>query len=271
MISFNQYCYDNWGPTPKVMFGIHNRDLYEEFKEISDYMFHFSNQPKSFGAWSYHGDGIHEIRNPVDDNEYEHVDGTKFKNIESAMVYGTAKKKRYLKNLNAEHEELGKHHQYSDQQKFAIQTYTDDSTRLNEALLHNKELNMSQHSTIKHLEDVLLNKKTHKDLIVYSGTSHEHANKLRMHDVVEHPSYLSTSIDASKAYSFAKNKNGDMIKIHVPAGHSAAYIAHISNHPGERELLLPKGLKLKIHKDKQQYHNGPSGSIIVHHATIEKE
>lgn len=262
MISFNQYC----SQKPSVLFGIHVNRLEEEFKEISDYMYyHGSNQVHPEG--NHIGSGIYELH----DGTYQHANGTKFKNIESAELYATSKKKQYLKNLEDLHNDLANKHSYSDRQDFHIQQYTNDSKRLNEALLKNKELSMTHHSVIKHLEDILSEKKAPKDLVVYSGTNLFHANKIRSHDVVEHPSYLSTSLALPTASTFAANNQGDIIKIHVPEGHPAAYIGHISQHKGERELLLPKGLKLRIHHDKREYHLGPRGSSIIHHATIENE
>lgn len=274
MLSFSQYCNQQWSPPiPKVLFGIHSYRLEEEFKDIEDYMFHIGKDPLQVQPWSYIGDGVHEHKASMydDDGIYQHVDGTKFKNMESALMYGRAKKQRYLKNLNNLHNELSGKFDYSERQGDALGNYVASSKSLNLNLLHGKELNMSHHATMKHLEDVFSENKAHKDLIVYSGTNNDHANKLRIHDIVEHPSYLSTSIDPSKAAAFARDKGGDMIKIHVPAGHPAAYVGHISEHPGERELILPKGLKLKIHEDKRLYHNGSNGSILVHHATLENE
>ena len=271
MITFNQYCEKYWESKPKVLFGINDNHFYEEFKDIDDYMFHIGENPKTFAPWSYIGSGIHEIKQPIDDNEYEHVDGTKFKNLESAQLYGNNKKRRYLKNLEQEHKDLSRLYNYTGQQEFHLNNYTHGSKSLNEALLHNKQLNMSQHSMVKHLEDIFREMKTPKDLIVYTGTNQFHANKIRAHEIVEHPSYISASICPAKAASFAKSNGGDIIKIHLPKNYPSAYVGHISQHPGEREIILPKGLNLKIHNDKKMYHHDSMGNTVVHHTTIENE
>jgi hypothetical protein len=137
---------------------------------------------------------------------------------------------------------------------------------------HNhKETHLRFEKEITSIDKSLRKNKTPDDMVVYSGISASHGSKIKNNLVLHHPSYLSTSLSPLVAKSFAGgNDSTDILKIHVPKGHSGAYVGEISHHRAEREFVLPRGLTLRIHPDKQQTMIMPGDrDYTVHHATIE--
>jgi hypothetical protein len=115
---------------------------------------------------------------------------------------------------------------------------------------------------VKQLEDntkamdaMVSRHKTPEDPTVYSGTKHD-PRKIKKNGVVNHPAYLSTSLDPQIASVFAaKNLQLDnkkreihrhILQIHVPQGTSGAYVAHTEKALSwEKEFILPRNTKLK--------------------------
>ena len=79
--------------------------------------------------------------------------------------------------------------------------------------------------------------------------------------IVNHPAYLSTSLDKKRAeYFSSKNKNYDkngiihrhMLKIHVPKGNNGMYVEKNVGLRGEKELILPRNTKLRHIKTEKK-------------------
>jgi hypothetical protein len=68
--------------------------------------------------------------------------------------------------------------------------------------------------------------------------------------IVNHPAYLSTSLDKNIAKGFARShavsSDNHILKIDVPKGHEGAYVAHIGGMSKEKEFILPRGLNMRI-------------------------
>ena len=123
---------------------------------------------------------------------------------------------------------------------------------------YNKELENQLKGSTKLMDAMVSRHKTPEDLTVYSGTKHD-PRKIKKNGVVNHPAYLSTSLDPEIAESFAgrnrqtnarkKESHHHLLQIHVPKGTPGAYVAHTEKAlPWERELILPRNTKLKYLK-----------------------
>lgn len=108
---------------------------------------------------------------------------------------------------------------------------------------------------IEHL-DAAINKHPAKtDMIVHRGTGGTDVySKMKAGDQFVEHGYSSTSAGSKAAFS----SNPVNFVIHVPKGHPAAPIP--SKHPGENEVLLPRGTKFTLMKDPET----KDGKTIVH-------
>jgi hypothetical protein len=159
---------------------------------------------------------------------------------------------------------------YTADQLDAIEKYTKGSKAINTALLTKRLLSTNDKAIVYGMDDALNEVKTPDDMIVYSGTNGAHAKTLSNNLIVEHPAYISTSLNIMHAHRFAEFGNGDIIKIHVPKGFSGLYAQEYSEYPREQEFILPRNLKLKIDNSKKMIFR-PSGQYhqyTVHDATI---
>lgn len=101
---------------------------------------------------------------------------------------------------------------------------------------------------------------------VYSGVSRHIDSKIG--DVVHMPAFTSTSIDINQARQFSSagfgsgNKERNILHFHLPAGYNrGTYLGeHASYHPNEKEYLLDKDQKWKVHHI-QHVHNLISGGL----------
>jgi hypothetical protein len=179
------------------------------------------------------------------------------------------------------HSSLSRHYKFNDKNhKDNIYKYTTDSYAVNNHLWKkNKNLeetddekeNFNHPLTpkINHLDSALNKHKTPHSLTVYSGTRHD-PNKLKDENgIVDHPSYLSTSLSLGMGKSFAEVQKGNIrhvMCINVPKDHPGAYVANISDKPEEREFILPRGTRLKhegtdVHSEKHKIY----GNLKVHY------
>lgn len=142
-----------------------------------------------------------------------------------------------------------------------IKKYTSNSRSLNTALLKSgsKKLgnsNLENHK--KGMDAVVKRHAAPKKLTVYTGVGKNHPLEKHLnsdkHFHVRHNAFTSASTSKNVAEDFvgykAAKKNlyhTHMLKINVPKGHPGAYVDHHSLHDGEREFILPRGTKLKVH------------------------
>lgn len=196
-----------------------------------------------------------------------------FKNLDAATEYSEGKRNQFKKSLIDAHTKIASSQDLSSSDSETIKRYTDHLGSLNHNLIRGKELSQTETKTRDNLDSVLAKHTAPDDLVVYSGTNGIHAKTLRSSEVLNHPSFLSTSLSANAARAFASQNGGDIVKIHIPKGHPMVYPndPKKTTYEGEREVILPRNTKLRIHKDKEQVLIHDSGTYTVHHATIETE
>jgi hypothetical protein len=245
-----------------------------ETVEVKDYYGYMGKESDIPG--NHLGSGVFER----DDGKFVHHNGNKgvsFKDKDAAYDFAEIRRNKFKKDLESAHNEMKANTKNMSDADLAItKNYTDhlnhfsrNGLGLNEHLHNNLPLDDKQKEFVKSFDSVLNNHSAPDDMVVYTGTNSNHANIIRGNGVVNHPGYLSTSLSHNSARSFANQKGGDIVKIHIPKGHPGLYVSHLSNYEGEREFVLPRNTKLKIHKDKEQVLLHDSGKYTVHHATIE--
>lgn len=107
------------------------------------------------------------------------------------------------------------------------------------------------------------------DIKVYHGTSSWHPGEESSKHPEGHihlPGYTSTSLSKRVADNFAggnahldpkyHKSDSHILEIHLKKGQKGVYIGSHSHHPDEREFLMPRDTKLKIH---------PKPTVIEHH------
>jgi len=214
---------------------------------------------------------------PNHPGKYFHFAGTSkpkvFDDLDDAFESETAIRREKESIANTIGANLSKHYaenKYEGRHLLAFKSYTDANSNINFHLLRGYDLKPHHRELVDNLDHALHREHTPDEMVVYSGTNDDHANILRHNDVVHHPGYVSSSIDLKKAVAFAKDKSGDVLKIHLPAGHPGTYVQHMSSIPSEREFIMPRNMKLRIDHSKREVivhdlHKG-EGPIYVHHA-----
>lgn len=281
MISFTEYLrYHHKKELPKIQGDIIDERRLDESVQIAgnyeDYVGPESGEPVKNG---YKREYAGVYSHPAHPGKFFHFGGTstpkQFDSYDDAIDdYMNIRYKR--RDAVDEHAyELKQHYldsAYKMHHKDAISGYTTFNSTVNHGLLKNK-LKPQEQPLVDRLDDALKIKKTPRPLIVYSGTNEEHAQILRNNDEVLHPGYISTSIDPKKAVSFATGKSGDVLKIHVPAGHAGLYTGEMSSIPSEREFIMPRGTKLRIDHTKREIISDDRHhkTIYIHHAYPEEQ
>lgn len=93
------------------------------------------------------------------------------------------------------------------------------------------------------------------DVTVYSGL-HFHPNQ-HQGKIAMVPSYMSTSLSPHVAKDFGKqwimtNHDGgativkNILRLHLPKGHSGLFADNASHFPGQGEIILPRGMRYQI-------------------------
>ena len=144
----------------------------------------------------------------------------------------------------------------------SVLDYSIDSTAISDYLYANKgKLPLSgrgskskQKRLISGLDAAIKAHKTKRDISVFTGVATDIGALKPGKDgniYTRNYAYTSTSIDPSVARRFARVSGPtggyvNIVKIKVPSGFSGIYLGDAANAASERELLLPRGLRLKI-------------------------
>lgn len=166
---------------------------------------------------------------------------------------------------------MGKPQKLEEHELNAVRSYTEESSTLNNGLLKysgNKERAQEYHRdrkdndhpeiNIDHL-DSALSKHTLPKMVVHSGVNF-HPQKVtdKTSGVMKSSAYLSTTTNPEDARFFARpiyhneeEFHRHILNIHVPQGHNGLYVGNRSmgskmTHSDENEVLLPRGLKMKV-------------------------
>lgn len=168
------------------------------------------------------------------------------------------------------HEKVAPLHEskLSSRELASVVDYTDDSSDLNKSLYeHSHRAKVPEDKIVEHsnaLESALSKHKTTEPTHVFTGLRRSPAEHFAAgaHDKptrVHVPAFISASTTLNKARTFAtevSHRNDahhgisgmaqHMLKIHMPAGTSAASMKSHSFIPGENEILLNRGHHLEI-------------------------
>ena len=182
--------------------------------------------------------------------------------------------------------------------------YTHESYPINMALyshhneggdpkkLPDEDINDISHDDIKGLDKALKVNKTPKPMTVFSGVGFNPGQMAAKHpqNRLYMPAYTSTSIGSHEAswfskplaknseqdsYDPAKDKNKEgadhhMLRINLPKGHPGSYIGDLSNHPDEKEFLLPRQQTMQVNPKPEVHefeHNGVTHRMHIWDAT----
>jgi hypothetical protein len=148
--------------------------------------------------------------------------------------------------------------QLSFNEREDIHRYTGSAYRwLNAGLRGERKLDQDDESAIQNLTTALKKSTMTEAVVVYRGVSGAHAAALVPGKVFVEHGFLSTSTD----FQFAEGFGESVLRIKVKVGTNAAFVAALSTHPKEREVLVNRGATLKvIGKSK---HKGDWGEVEV--------
>lgn len=279
MINFTEYKQKLAPKTKKVLFDIGSSILTEDIG-TNAYAGFIGNQdetPSSLGYKMYSGT---IYTHPDHPGKVFHFSGTNkpisFDSIHDAIEHDDMITKANHRELESMSSDLQRHYRpalYSDDHAVALKQYTHAMSNLNYKLLKGHNLLTGDKHTMKHLDSAINKQHSPDNMILWSGADADHSETLQRENVVHHPSYISTSISPKIAMGFAVEKGGDLIKIHLPAGHPGIFIPpHMSSIPSEKEFILPRNLRLRVDHSKRQrfvhdMHKQRSG--FIHHVFVE--
>ena len=142
---------------------------------------------------------------------------------------------------------------YEDEKRFdddivkAIDDYQGWSSTLNKSLF-NKKLSKDEKEIVNKIDDAFkkTSNKTNKDTL-YRGISNKRFNELVEKGELKYDAYLSTSLDKSIANRF-NDKHENLLVITPSKSYPFIYLSPDDKFRDEKEVLLPRGLKLKVDK-----------------------
>lgn len=155
----------------------------------------------------------------------------------------------------------------NSEQSSHVYSYTSDSYALNKPLFHGKELGDKWTKVSKGLSKMINSHSVSEPTSVFTGVSFDPDEKQQALKTkrIHLPSFTSATLAPHRAERFAwvqyhrKPELKDMHVLHIdlPEGHPATYLGDHSNFPSEREVLLDKGLTLRV-KSKRTYNTRES-------------
>ena len=163
-------------------------------------------------------------------------------------------------------------------EKGALHSYSIGSSNLADNLIdaHKKGVEPKQQVGYVHLPS--LDAATHKfqlpKMTVFSGVKFDPRKLTQNSNGLFHsPANISSSIDPKVADEFSSTLgNSHILRIHVPEGHHGLYLGNDLNRssmPAEHELLLPRGMFLKVNHNPTVFtHNSPAVTKHVWDAHI---
>lgn len=247
-----------------ILLTIHHREKLTEEINIRPNWFMGDKVPDMphLGSSVFEGD---------DGHYYVYHDNRRFKfsSQDMAELYSNNKQKQFQKAIVEAHNRLSEAYQYSDKDKDVLARYTSILGDLNHRMTGRKSLNEDEEKMVNSLSKILEAHKTTEPMVVYSGINKAHHGILKNSEgPVEHRAFISTSINPNIARGFAEKSGGHIIELHVPVGTPSAYVSHVSEHDGERELILPRGMRISVDHSKRKTLIHDSGNFIVHQGTV---
>ena len=111
------------------------------------------------------------------------------------------------------------------------------------------------YDTMETLDNLFKEAKLDRDLIVYRAVSKDTLEKMATAGSFEDRGFTSTTTDMDTADAFGKETRGRsryvVVKMKLPKGSRALAIAHASDVPGEREVLVARGSRWPVVQNPQ--------------------
>lgn len=152
-----------------------------------------------------------------------------------------------------------------------IREYTCDSSRINHPLLHSLPplLNglKDTHNSI-----IDSSRATGHHFYAYTGSPKADFAEMAKNSkdgILHSPAHISTSLHKSVAESFSRplTKTSSVSRINIGPEHRVVYVGKHSQHPHEKELIIPAGTNLKYtHTDNNGIHHFDIHSQDLNHA-----
>lgn len=185
------------------------------------------------------------------------------------------------------------YHHYSDYTTSSYMTNMDLYYHHNDGGSPHELPEDSDHEHIQGLDESLNHEKTPKPMTVFSGVGFNPGQLAAKHPKKQlyMPAFTSATIDPAVAtkfaqpltkgaagesmadrYNVAKDDNNEgadhhMLRINLPKGHPGSYIADSSEHPEEKEFLLPRQQTMKI-KSKPEINEFQDSAGVTHRMHI---
>jgi hypothetical protein len=143
----------------------------------------------------------------------------------------------------------------TDKEKDALGTYTSiDYKAINDVLRKSESHgNIELFEKMKTLDDIFNQARLDRDLIVYRAVSKSTLEKMSAAKSFEDRGFVSTTTDIDIAEAFGKETRGRsqfaVVKMRIPKGSRALPISHVSDVPGEREVLVARGSRWNVNHD----------------------
>lgn len=190
---------------------------------------------------------------------YSHADIQDRRNTEDVKIL--KQKTKEINKLSKELFQFYKPNMFSQDEIYALRKYTGESYGpINGYLYKGFEPNTTQddanetQSLINAIDSAFEETQAPFPYTVYSGLSSRYsANKIKSGGEYIFRGYLSTSIDFNTAISgftdieWENNANNTVVlQIEVSKGQKSIYLDSLSDNPGEKETLLPRGSRIKV-------------------------
>lgn len=143
---------------------------------------------------------------------------------------------------------------FSEEELQAIRRIKASSNEINTKLRSGETLSERELETTKVLDKAFKTHKLKQDIVVYRGANNKFLDKIDK-------GYTSTSTDMRMALGWSWNTYVDsdsaLVEVHVPKGFPALSIDESGIWDrGEREILFPKGLTLKVESQEMRMFEG---------------
>jgi hypothetical protein len=253
-----------------IHFKMHDNHKHLEHKHLDDNesFIHFKHPHRSFKEDNEH----------IKDTHLEWLEH----NDNSHIGYNNSDVSKYLATAGSRINYIKR----DENVRNSIRTYTDDSITLNKKLVSRKPLNTDEEWHVKHL-DAVANEPAPEHHHLYSGLGRNRIQKIKEAakngNEITLPAYTSLSTSKIIARQFAghhnyqdehgniiprKDRESHYISLHVKKGQKAGHIANDSEHPDEKESILPRNTRIKIHPTPSIHPDRHGGTHYVWHAEI---
>lgn len=218
----------------------------------------------SWGQWVNHNDNHHLGEHPLDVHERLNHSKEHFKTIPGAQEAHDYTDNSSITNRELIDKARGKKPSYEHNEH--------DAPRVQESKKWKKDWHEKR---VKGMDEAIKHHPLEHDIHVYHGTSafnpgeeaakhkggihisHDGKPRKTEGNKIHLPAYTSTSLDKNTAQGFAGTGEGThIIHVHMKKGQHGLYMGKNSHHDCEKEMILPRDTKLKIHPKPSRLSNG---------------